>query len=333
MKTSLYGVGFFRLRYLTLITILLTVSYTFEVKAQGDGPRFYWKSLMGTNAVPLIFNSMGGNANPLDPAHTVVPGSEFTATMAMAGYAKMLPVGKRSAMISLTVPMGRINGDVSLNGLDYTSSSRGFGDPMIQFDMNIIGPKAMMNIPDMIRYKPGFSVDVMASIAAPLGNYDNESPINIGQNRWYGRVGAPVVWQLGPWVPGKRTTFEFLPAVWFFTDNTDFVGKTLKTEPMYQLEAHLTRDFMERMWGSLDVVSFTGGKATIDDVEGNELSNLGAGITLGYDINENMHLNFSYMSTVNDEDAEDLKMDGFRVTLLFGWHPLVEGMRRLKEGH
>ena len=27
---------------------------------------------------------------------------------------------------------------------------------------------------------------------------------------------------------------------------------------------------------------------------------------------------------------EDLKMDGFRVTLLYGWHPLVEGMRRLK---
>jgi len=27
---------------------------------------------------------------------------------------------------------------------------------------------------------------------------------------------------------------------------------------------------------------------------------------------------------------EDLKMDGFRITLLYGWHPLIEGMRRLK---
>jgi len=36
--------------------------------------------------------------------------------------------------------------------------------------------------------------------------------LNLGQNRWYGRVGAPIVWQLGAWVPGRRTPLEFLPA-------------------------------------------------------------------------------------------------------------------------
>jgi hypothetical protein len=266
----------------------------------------------------------------MDPSHSVIPGSDFTATMGMAGFAKMLPVRKRSAMVSLIVPMGRISGNASLNGLDYSTTARGFGDPMVQFTINVVGPKAIMNIPDMLRYKPGFSVDVIGSLAIPIGTYDNTSPVNIGQNRWYGRIGAPVVWQLGSWVPGKRTTFEFLPAVWFFTDNTDFVGKTMETEPMYQLEGHLTRDFMERMWGSIDVISFTGGKATVDSVEGNSLNNLGMGGTLGYHINDNMQLTVSYLSTVNDENPEDLKMDGFRITLLYGWHPLIEGMRRLK---
>ncbi len=182
---------------------------------------------------------------------------------------------------------------------------------MLQFDINVIGPKAIMNIPDMLRYKPGFSVDIIGSLAIPIGEYDNTSPINIGQNRWYGRIGAPVVWQIGPWVPGKRTTLEFLPAVWFFSDNNDFVGKTMETEPMYQLEGHLTRDFMERIWGSFDVISYSGGKATIDGVEGNSLNNLGMGGTLGYQINDNMQLNISYSTTVNDNDSEDLKMDGF----------------------
>ena len=41
-------------------------------------------------------------------------------------------------------------------------------------------------------------------------------------------------------------------------------------------------------------------------------------------------LNISYSTTVNDKNPEDLKMDGFRVTLLYGWHKLIEGMRRLK---
>jgi hypothetical protein len=247
----------------------------------------------------------------------------------MAGFAKMFPVGKRSAMLSVIVPMGRISGEASLDGRDFSATSRGFGDPMVQFSMNLIGPKAIMNIPDVLRYEPKFSVDLMGSLAFPLGNYDNTIPINIGQNRWYGRIGAPVVWQLGTWVPGKRTTLEFVPAVWLFSDNTDFVGKTMSTEPMFQLEAHLTRDFMERLWGSIDLISMSGGAATIDGVEGNALSNLGLGGTVGYQINENMQLNLSYNSTINDKASTDLKMDGFRMTLLYGWHPLVEGMRRL----
>ncbi len=68
----------------------------------------------------------------------------------------------------------------------------------------------------------------------------------------------------------------------------------------------------------------------LDGVPGEELNNLGAGFTLGYHINDNPQLTAGYMATVNDEDPTDLRMDGFRVSLLFGWHPLVEGMKRLK---
>jgi hypothetical protein len=304
--------------------------WPYAAKAQGDGPRFYWKGLNGTNAVPVIGSSLGGNASPSDPSHTVIPGATFEATMSMAGYAKILPVMKRSAMVSVLFPMGRISSDITVDGLSNSTSARGFGDPMVQFSMNIIGPKAIMNIPDVLRYKPGLSVDIMGSLAIPIGQYDNTSPLNIGQNRWYGRIGAPVIWQIGPWVPGKRTTFEFLPAVWLFGDNTDFLeGRTMETKPMYQLEFHITRDFMERLWGSLDVISYSGGKATVEGVEGNALNNVGMGGTLGYKINDNMQLNISYSTIVNDKNAEDLKMDGFRVTLIYGWHELIEGMRRL----
>jgi len=332
MKKHLYPSVSFFLRNLTIILFILALNWPDTVHAQGDGARFYWKGLMGTNAIPVIGNSMGGNANPMDPSYKVMPGSDFTAIMGLAGYAKMLPLGKRSAMVSVLAPMGRITGNISLDGLDYSASARGFGDPMVQFSVNVIGPKAIMNIPDMLRYKPRFSVDIVGSLAVPIGAYDNESQVNIGQNRWYGRIGTPVVWQIGPWVPGKRTTFEFLPAIWLFSDNNDFDGKKLETAPMYQLEAHLTRDFMERLWGSFDVISYSGGKATIDGVEGSSLSNLGMGATIGYVINDNMQLNISYSSTVNDKEPEDLKMDGFRITILYGWHSLIEGMHRLNSG-
>lgn len=313
-----------------IATLFLVSTVMTQLIAQGDGPRFYWKGLSGTNAIPLIGSSLGGNANPFDPSHTVVPGSNFAGSMAVAGYAKILPLFKRSAIVSVLVPMGRLSSDVSLNGLNYNTTARGFGDPMLQLDVNIIGPKAINNFPDMIRYKPGFSVDLMGSIAFPIGAYDDESPVNIGQNRWYGRIGAPIIWQIGKWIPGKRTTIEMLPAVWFFAPNYDFVGQKMTTAPMYQLEGHITRDFMERVWGSLDAISYLGGKATIDTLQGKSLSNVGLGATLGYQVNENMQLTVSYNTTINDNNADDLKMDAFRFTIVYGWHPLVEGMRRLK---
>jgi hypothetical protein len=292
--------------------------------------RFYWDTLSGSSAVPLIFESINGNTNPFDPAHTVTPGADFDATMAIAGYARTFSLFDRAAMAAILLPMGRISGDVSVAGRTFSQSASGFGDPMLEFTITVIGPPAQKNIPDVIRYEPGFSLKLLADLALPIGEYDSDQPLNIGQNRWYGRLGLPVIWQIGPWVPGRRTTLELLPAVWLFGDNTDYVGQTLETDPMFQLDAHLTRDFTEHLWGSLDAAWFSGGRATIDGVQGEKLDNIGIGLTLGYAINDNLNLTLGYKSTINDDAPGDLRMDGFMATLVFGWHPLIEGSRRLK---
>jgi hypothetical protein len=292
--------------------------------------RFYWKSLSGAEAVPVIVNSISGNSNPFDPAHTVTPGSEVEATVTMMGYARTFSLFDRSAMAAVLLPMGRLSGEVTAAGKTVKESASGFGDPMLEFDINVLGPPAQKNIPDALRYEPGFSVDLLADLALPIGEYDSSKSLNLGQNRWYGRLGLPVVWQLGPWVPGRRTTLEFLPAVWLFGTNDNFVGQTLKTDPMYQLDAHLTRDFTERFWGSLDGAWYTGGESSINGVAGKKLNNLGFGLTLGYQMDDNLNLTFGYKSTVNDSGPQDLRMDAYMVTLVYGWHSLIEGSRRLK---
>jgi long-subunit fatty acid transport protein len=99
---------------------------------------------------------------------------------------------------------------------------------------------------------------------------------------------------------------------------------------MFQLDAHLTRDFTQDLWGSLDFVWYSGGQATIGGVQGDELNNVGVGFTLGYSINDNLNLTFGYKSTVNDDAPGDLSMDNFMITFVYGWHPLIEGSRRLK---
>jgi len=318
-----------RLRWVVLASVALGILCPLQAMSQVP-PRFYWKTLSGANAVPLIVTSMTGNTNPFDPAHTVTPGASFDGTLALAGYARTFTLFDRSAMAAVLVPMGRLSGDVTLRGETVKQSASGYGDPTVEFDINLIGPKSQRNIPDVLRYEPGFSLDVLADLAIPIGEYDSSQPLNIGQNRWFGRVGFPIVWQLGSWVPGRRTTLEFLPAVWLFGDNSDFVGQTMETDPLYQIDAHLTRDFTEHLWGSLDAAWYNGAKATIGGVEGEKLDNYGFGLTFGYQINDNLGLTFSYKSTASDQAPDDLQMDVFMISLVSGWHPLIEGSKRLK---
>jgi hypothetical protein len=156
--------------------------------------RFYWKTLSGANAVPVIVNSISGNSNPFDPSHVVVSAdAKVDATMALDGYARAFTLFGRSGIGVFLVPMGRLSADVTVSGSTLPQATNGFGDPMFEFVPNVIGPPAQTTLPDVLRHEPGFSVDVLADLALPIGKYNNTQPLNLGQNRWYGRLGAPVL--------------------------------------------------------------------------------------------------------------------------------------------
>jgi hypothetical protein len=296
-------------------------------------PRFYWKTLQGTNAIPVIAMSSSGNTNPLDPSNTFDPSASLSADIAIAGFAKIMPIGKKAGMLAVLVPMGRIEGDVLAGGSLGRESSSGFGDPMVEFNMNLIGPPPIMNLPDMLRYEPGFSLDLIVDVAFPFGQYDNAQSLNLGQNRWYGRVGTPIVWQLGPWIPDRRTTLELFPSIWFFGDNDDFVGQNLSSDPTFELEAHLTRNFTSNIWGSVDAAYISSGDSTIDSTTASGSDMTTAGFTLGYQLNDNMQLTFGYKSTLNNDSASnDLRLSTFSISLVSGWHRLIEGANRLSNG-
>jgi hypothetical protein len=318
------------LRWVIAATLAAGTLLPQQAQAQAP-PRFYWKTLSGANAVPVIVNSISGNSNPFDPSQVPVStDAQVDGTMTLGGYARFFTLAERSALVVALVPMGRLSGSATVAGRTVTQAAHGFGDPTFELVLNVIGPKAQKNIPDALRFEPGFSVDLLADLAVPIGEYDNTQPLNLGQNRWYGRLGAPVIWQLGAWVPGRRTTLELLPAVWLFGANDDYVGQTLETDPLFQLDAHLTRDFTEHLWGSLDSIWYAGGKASVNGLSGDKMNNVGVGFTLGYTINENLGLTFAFKTTVDDLAPEKLRMDNFTVSLAYGWHPLIEGAKRLK---
>ncbi len=310
---------------------LVALATFFPMHASAQIPaRFYWKGLAGVNAVPIIYQDFNGNSNPFDPGHAGSPETLIDAQVETVGVAKMFPLFDRTATVALLGTMGRMSSAIEAEGKTASESARGYGDPMVEFGINVIGPGAIMNIPDMIRYEPKFSLDLIADVYFPVGEYDNERALNIGQNRWYGRVGAPIVWQFGSWVPSRRTTLEVLPSLWLFGDNTDFLGETLSTDPTFQLETHLTRDLTKSLWASLDATWKAAGASTVGDhEEGDSVDTLGVGYTLGYEISDNLSFTTGYMSTVNDSASGDLQLDVFRVGITYGWHNIIEGQKRL----
>jgi hypothetical protein len=317
-------------RMTSILTVAVIFLLALSQSASAQVPaRFYWKSLVGGSAVPVIYMDASGNSNPMDPANFIIPDSSFEASVALGGYAQTFSLFDRSALVAALLPVGRISANASLFGQDFTESTNGYGDPTLEFVINLVGPPPIKNIPDQIRYEPGFSLDLLFDLIVPIGEYDDKQLLNMGQNRWYGRVATPIVWQIGSWVPGRRTTLEFLPSAWVFADNDDFMGHELSTDPKFQVEAHLTRDFHKDLWGSVDLNWMYGGQSSLDGNDGEDLDMLGMGFTLGYHVNENIQLTAGYMASVNDNDPGDLQMDVFKISLVFGWHPLIEGMKRL----
>jgi hypothetical protein len=326
---------------LALSILVIFLALPMAARAQGDGPRIYWHGLVGTNVVNFWYVNMSGNANPLDPSHVVRPNASFDANVAIAGYSRMVSLFGRSATASVFLPVGNINTNIAGGPTSQQQGSRGFGNPILQLNTNLIGAPAITLLADMVRYEPTFTLDLLTTLVLPIGTYDNSQIVNVSQNRWYGRVGLPMMQPFGSWVPGQRTTVEILPAVWLFGNNNDYAGQTLKSDPMLQLEGHVTRDFTETLWASADVVWLYGAKPTIEgpapasltgfpSVSGKTIDNVSAGFTVGFQATDNFMISASYSATVN-QSSQDLKIDQFRLMLTYGWHPIIEGMKRLSK--
>src|SRR5512139_3113226 len=85
--------------------------------------RFYWKTLSGGSAVPLIVNSLSGNTNPFDPSLMVNPGANVSSIRALAGFAKTYTLLGRSAMTAVLLPMGRMSGEVVAAGRTFDEAA------------------------------------------------------------------------------------------------------------------------------------------------------------------------------------------------------------------
>jgi hypothetical protein len=176
------------------------------------------------------------------------------------------------------------------------------------------------------------TIDAAVMLALPIGEYDETKLVNLGLNRWFGRVAFPITYHFGVFTPGYRKSLELIPSVWLFSENDDFIGQKLENDPMWQLEGHLTNDFTPGFWGSLDMLYRSGFQSEIDGLEvGEELDMGNLGITLNYQIDDNLSIKTGFSSNVFGDNDLDSSM--VRLQLVYGWHPDMENIKKLQQGH
>ncbi|MEE9153410.1 MAG: transporter [candidate division NC10 bacterium] len=333
---------------LTVFTMLATIlSFSGPVLAVDDGARAYWKGRDGTNGVSfqyLRLDLQASDTQQFAPGQYIYPNSDTEANIFIANYVRHLTLFKRPSSLSLVIVGGTVDLDVNARapgqfvppgiapGTAFSQSSSGFADPSVQLVVNLFGTPPLKSGVDLLNYEPTWTLDIATMLAFPIGEYDDDKLVNMGLNRWFGRIAFPFKYHFGAFTPGYMTSLEFTPSVWLFAENDDFIGQKLENDPMWQLEAHLTHDFTASFFGSLDLLYRGGFQSEIDGVEvGDELDIGNLGFTLNYQITDNVAIRTGFSSNVFGDD--DLDTSVIRIQFVYAWHTASESMKKLRQGH
>jgi hypothetical protein len=329
-------------RRFTVVAIVVSVfSFCGPALAIDDGARAYWKGREGANGVSfqyLHWNLDATGSKQFDPGQFIYPNSKAEANLFLANYARhfTLPLLERPASFSAAIAGGSVNVDVDANGfkpdLVGRESSSGFTDPNMQLVVNLFGTPPLKSGVDLLNYEPTWTLDAAAMLAIPIGEYDDDKLVNIGLNRWYGRIALPLKYHFGVFHPGHMSSLEVTPSVWLFAENDDFVGQKLENDPLWQIESHLTHDFTSSFFASLDLLYRAGFQSEINGAEVGEKLKVGnLGFTLHYQAAENLGIRTGFSSNVFGDD--NLDSSTIRIQFIYAWHPTAEAGKELMQGH
>jgi len=327
-----------------VVTLAIILLYSGSALATDDGARAYWKGRQGTQGFSIQYLTMdlqASDSQQFAPGQYIYPGADVEANLFIANYARNLVLFGRLSSVLLGVAGGSIDADFSVPPSDLfppgsdialSQSASGYADPFVQLDVNLFGTPPMKRNFELFDYEPTWTFDAAVMLGFPIGSYDGDKLVNLGQNRWFGRIALPIKYHFGVFSPGYRKSFELTPSVWLFAENDDFLGQKLENEPMWQIEAHLTSDFTPSLWGSLDLLYRGGFQSEINGVEMGEDLDIGdLGFTLAYQVNDNLGIHAGFSSNVFGDSDLDNSM--IRLQFVYGWHRDNENMKKLQGGH
>jgi hypothetical protein len=203
-------------RYIRLPAFLATMAiillFCGPALAVDDGPRAYWKGRAGTHGFSfqyLRLDLQADDSQQFAPGQYIYPNSDVEANLIIANYLYHLTLFNRPSSISFGIAGGSV--DLKSNakvppefvppaitpGVTFNQSASGYADPILQLDVNLFGTPPLKANFDLIDYEPTWTLDTAIMLGLPIGQYDADKLVNLGQNRWFGRIALPFKYHFG----------------------------------------------------------------------------------------------------------------------------------------
>lgn len=274
-----------------------------DTAAQDLEPRTYSNAPVGLNFFIAGYGYTSGGV-ATDPTLPLENANVEASSIVMA-YARALDVWGRSGKVDVVLPYAWASGSAELAGQRRDREISGFGDPRLRFSVNLYGAPAL-SLKEFVGYQQDFIVGASLQVSIPLGQYDDDRLLNIGTHRWAIKPELGVSKTLGP------LTLELAAGVSFYTDNHDFLGdQTRAQNPIYSVQGHAIYSLRSGIWVAVDGTYYTGGRTTIDGVEGNDLQhNSRVGLTVTLPVNRYNSLKLYASTGVSTRTGSDFDTVG-----------------------
>ena len=266
-------------------------------------PRAYVNTPIGVN---FLLGGWAYTSGGLSTAgSSPIKDAELNINTEVLAYARSMDVWGASGKFDVILPYSQLSGSAKVNGQPRERKVSGFHDPLFRFSVNFYGAPAL-SLEKFADYKQDLIIGASVQVSAPLGQYDNEKLVNLGNNRWFIKpdIGISKAW--GPF------TLEISTGAFLFTDNNDyFGGKRLEQDPLLNTQVHATYSLGRGIWAALSWMYDYGGRTTVDGVRNDDSSsNSRLGATLAVPVNRNNSIKLFANTSIHTSAGTNYNLGG-----------------------
>ena len=281
------------------------------VLAQSMEPRAYSNLPVGLNFLLVGYAYSQGELG-FDASVPLQDGRTHVHAMPL-GYVRSFSVLGNAANVALLLPLVSLKASASLDGAtEVEREVSGLGDPALRLAVNFYGAPAM-NAAAFAPYRQDLILGASLSVTAPFGQYDKDRLVNIGTNRWSVKPELGLSQALGLW------TVELAGGVTWFTRNDEFFNVNRREQdPLYSVQAHVTREFGRGFWAAASVTYYEGGATMINGVPRNDrLAGSRLGLTLALPVDRRNSVKLAANSGIYARTGSDF--DGAGIVWQHVW--------------